>query len=117
MIRYRAKWVLPIAGRPISGGVVGVERDVIASVGEHVGVGDVEDLGSVAILPGLVNAHTHLELSWMRGQIAAGTSMPAWAASLMSLRRSVSSEPPEPIAGAIAEARRSGTCLIGDVTN
>jgi cytosine/adenosine deaminase-related metal-dependent hydrolase len=116
MIRYRAKWVLPIAGRPISGGVVGVERDRITSVGEFDG-GAVEDLGGVAILPGVVNAHTHLELSWMRGQVARGTSMPAWAASLMSLRRTVSSESAEPIADAIVEARRSGTCLVGDVAN
>ena len=116
MIRYRAAWVLPIAGPPIPGGVVLVDRDVIASVGDH-GGGAVEDLGNVAILPGLVNAHTHLELSWMRGQVARGTSMPAWAASLMALRRTVSHEPPEPIAAAIVEARASGTCLVGDVTN
>jgi cytosine/adenosine deaminase-related metal-dependent hydrolase len=116
VIRYRAAWVLPIAGPPIPGGVVLVDRDVIASVGDHDG-GAVEDLGNVAILPGLVNAHTHLELSWMRGQVARGTSMPAWAASLMAVRRTVSHEPPEPIAAAIVEARASGTCLVGDVAN
>jgi cytosine/adenosine deaminase-related metal-dependent hydrolase len=116
MIRYRAAWVLPITRPPIAGAVVSIERDLIASVGEHTG-GDVEDLGRVAILPGLVNAHTHLELSWMRGQIARGSSMPAWAGRLLSLRRSVSHEPPEPIGEAIVEARASGTCLVGDVTN
>jgi cytosine/adenosine deaminase-related metal-dependent hydrolase len=114
--RYRAAWVLPISGRPIAGGVVAVDRDVIASVGEHDG-GIVEDLGRVAVLPGLVNAHTHLELSWMRGQVAPAASMPAWAASLMALRRRVSHEPPEPIVDAIAEARASGTCLVGEVTS
>ena len=101
---------------PIAGGVVTVDRDVITAVGEY-GGGDVEDLGTVAILPGLVNAHTHLELSWMRGQVPPNPSMPAWAASLMALRRTVSHEPPEPIADAVVEARRSGTCLVGDVTN
>ena len=116
MIRYRASWILPIDRPPIPGGVVEIDRGVIASVGEYDGRA-AEDLGSVAILPGLVNAHTHLELSWMRGRIAAGTSMPAWAASLMALRRTISHEPVEPIAAAIAEARASGTCLVGDVTN
>jgi cytosine/adenosine deaminase-related metal-dependent hydrolase len=100
----------------MSGGVVSLERDLVAAVGDYDG-GAVEDLGDVAILPGLVNAHTHLELSWMRGQVARGTSMPAWAASLMAVRRTVSHEPPEPIAAAIVEARASGTCLVGDVTN
>jgi aminodeoxyfutalosine deaminase len=114
--RYRAAWVLPIAQRPIRGGVVSIERDSIASVAEYDG-GPVEDLGDVAILPGLVNAHTHLELSWMRGQVAPSTSMPSWAASLMALRRTVSHEPAAPVRDAILEARASGTCLVGDITN
>ena len=116
MVRYRAAWVLPISSPPVAGGVVSIGRDLIAAVGDY-GGGAVEDLGNVAILPGLVNAHTHLELSWMRGQVPAGTSMPAWAASVMGLRRSVSHEPDGPIVQAIAEARASGTCLVGDVTN
>jgi cytosine/adenosine deaminase-related metal-dependent hydrolase len=116
VIRYRAAWVLPVDRPPIAGGTVTIDRDVIAAVGAYDG-GPVEDLGAVAILPGLVNAHTHLELSWMRGQVPPSSSMPAWASSLMALRRSVSHEPAEPIAGAIAEARASGTALVGDVTN
>jgi cytosine/adenosine deaminase-related metal-dependent hydrolase len=116
VIRYRAAWVLPIAGRPLPGGVVAIDRDVVVAVGSHED-GDVEDLGHVAVLPGLVNAHTHLELSWMRGQVAPSSSMPAWAASLMALRRTVSDEPAQPIDEAIRELQRSGTCLVGDVTN
>ncbi|MEO6239101.1 MAG: amidohydrolase family protein, partial [Vicinamibacterales bacterium] len=115
-VRYRAAWILPVAQPPLAGGAVTVDRDIITAVGPYDG-GPVEDLGQVAVLPGLVNAHTHLELSWMRGQVAPAQSMPAWASSLMALRRSVSHEPPEPIVSAIAEARQSGTCLVGDVTN
>ena len=116
MIRYRAAWVLPITRPPIAGGVVAIDRDRITAVGPHDG-GDVEDLGNVAILPGLVNAHTHLELSWMRDAVPPAASMPLWASQLMSLRRTVSHEPPEPIVDAIAEAHRTGTALVGDVTN
>lgn len=116
MTRYRAAWVLPINQRPIAAGCVAIDGDRISAVGPHDGSA-VEDLGNVAIMPGLVNAHTHLELSWMRGQVPPASSMPQWAATLMALRRTVSHEPPEPIADAIVEARRAGTCLIGDVTN
>jgi cytosine/adenosine deaminase-related metal-dependent hydrolase len=114
--RYRGAWVLPIAGPPIAGGVVSVDSGIIAGVGEFEG-GAVEDLGGVAILPGLVNAHTHLELSWMRGQVAPSSSMPAWAGSLMALGQRASPGSQGPIAGAIVDARRTGTCLLGDVTN
>ena len=121
--RYRAAWILPINQPPIAGGVVTVERDLITAVGPYDG-GDVEDLGNVAVLPGLVNAHTHLELSWMRGRVAPDTSMPAWAARLMALRAAEHAGHPDAaehaesqIADAIVEARASGTCLVGDVTN
>ena len=116
MITYRASWILPIGGPPIPGGVVSVDGDLITAAGEHEG-GRVEELGHVAILPGLVNAHTHLELSWMRGRVPPCASMPAWATSLMALRRGVTPDPPEPIVDAIREARASGTCLLGDITN
>jgi cytosine/adenosine deaminase-related metal-dependent hydrolase len=116
-LRYRAAWVLPINQPPIAGGTVTLERDLITVVGPHDG-GPVEDLGHVAILPGLVNAHTHLELSWMRGQVAPSVSMPAWAASLIAQRAAEHPEPRErAIVDAIREARAAGTCLVGDVTN
>jgi cytosine/adenosine deaminase-related metal-dependent hydrolase len=116
VIKYRAAWVLPINRPPIAGGIVVVENGRVGRVGEYDG-GAVEDLGNVAILPGLVNAHTHLELSWMRNRVPPSDSMPAWAAQLIALRRTVSPDPAAPIVDAVAEARRAGTCLVGDVTN
>ena len=112
-VAYRAAWIVPVSAPPIAGGVVRIDRGVITFVGEDDG-GGAENLGDVAILPGLVNAHTHLELSWMRGRVPPSASMPQWAASLIALRQS---EPAGPIVEAIGEARRAGTCLIGDVTN
>jgi cytosine/adenosine deaminase-related metal-dependent hydrolase len=116
LVRYRAAWVLPISRPPISGGVVTVEDGRIVGVDSSAS-GPVDDLGSVAILPGLVNAHTHLELSWMRNRVPPATSMPAWASSLIATRRSSGPDPSEPIVDAIDEARASGTCLVGDITN
>src|SRR5207249_4208383 len=65
------------------------------------------------------NAHTHLELSWLRGRVPPARSMPAWATSLIALRRTLAgaADPVEPIVDAIAAVRRSGTCLVGDVSN
>jgi cytosine/adenosine deaminase-related metal-dependent hydrolase len=116
MPRYRAAWVLPMDQPPIRDGTVTVNRGVIIRVEAH-GSGQAEDLGSIVILPGLVNAHTHLELSWMHGQLPPGASMPAWAASLIALQRTTPTAPCTPIVNAIAAARASGTCLVGDVGN
>lgn len=117
---YRAAWVLPVAGPPIRNGWIAIERGRIAAVGSGdapPAVDETIDLGRVAVLPGLVNAHTHLELSWMRNQVPPGTAMPEWAERLMALRRTVGAEPPLPILDAVRDVRAAGTSLVGDVTN
>lgn len=117
---YRAAWVLPIASPAIRGGWVQGRRGRIVAFGhaDTIPAGDdVLDLGSSAILPGLVNAHTHLELSWMKDRVPPAEAMPSWATALMALRRTVSAEPVEPIEAAILEARAAGTSVVGDVTN
>lgn len=117
---YRAPWILPISRPPIRDGWVVVQDGVILGVG---GSADTAPIGAEtvhvdgAIMPGLVNAHTHLELSWMRGQVPPAPTMPRWVERLMALRRTVGHEPPEPIYDAILEARAAGTALVGDITN
>ena len=58
----RARYVFTGLGPPIAGGTVTLCGPRIVAVGREAR-GDLEDLGNAAILPGLVNAHTHLELS------------------------------------------------------
>jgi len=70
---YTADWILPIADEPIGRGYVAVEGGRITGVGRE-RPGDAQDLGPVAVLPALVNAHTHLELSYLRGRLPPGTS-------------------------------------------
>ena len=120
MSTFTAAWVLPIAAPPIRNGFVTLEGGRITAVGDRTPA-DVASLGNVAILPALVNAHTHLELSYLHGRVPPSTSFNDWVMALMALRR----DHPDPTAPAIIEAARqaiararaSGTGLFGDVSN
>lgn len=120
MIRYRASWVLPISAPPLRNGWIAVEDGRVAAVGSGDQVVD-RELGSVAILPGLVNAHTHLELSHMRGRVPAADEFVAWIRDVVA-RRSAQPDPrsAEVLAGidaGIEESLRFGTALVGDISN
>ena len=126
MLTLRARWVLPIAGPPLDEGWVAVADGRVAAVGRErrrsvrPGAADV-DLGRVALLPGLVNAHTHLELSYLAGAVPPAGRFTDWIRQVMALRR----EQPDPAApaiidpmrGAISALTRQGTALVGDVSN
>ena len=90
MIRYHARWVVPIATPPIAHGVVAVDGDRIAFVGlaDNAPAGDDERLGNVVLMPGLVNAHTHLELSALRGFLE-DLDFRRWILRVTNARRAV----------------------------
>lgn len=119
MPRFRADWVLPVGTKPLSRGWIAVDDGRIGEVGDD--ASEAIDLGSVALLPGLVNAHTHLELSYLRGQVGRAGSLVDWVRSLLRLRRQSSEASAADIRAAVAqaigEARASGTVLFGDVAN
>jgi cytosine/adenosine deaminase-related metal-dependent hydrolase len=120
MAVYKADWVLPIAGDPIRDGWVALEGGRIAAVSATPTSGAV-DLGSAVILPALVNAHTHLELSYLRGIVPPSGRFLDWIAAIMAARRRYA-DPQDPVILAAArsgidEARASGTGLLGDISN
>ncbi|HEY8412598.1 MAG TPA: hypothetical protein VIK76_14395, partial [Pyrinomonadaceae bacterium] len=72
---YSASWVLPVSSAPIEHGAVAVDGPLIVGVGNAAEVAlrfpdaRVESFGQSVIIPGLVNAHTHLELTALRGYL------------------------------------------------
>jgi cytosine/adenosine deaminase-related metal-dependent hydrolase len=75
--------------------------------------GPVRDLGPVTLMPGLVNAHAHLELSHLRGLGPRGQGFAAWAAWLVGALRTAAS--PADLDRAVAEAAATGTGAVIDV--
>jgi cytosine/adenosine deaminase-related metal-dependent hydrolase len=120
MTTFSADWILPIAEPPIRGGFVTVADGRIAHVSREVAPHPAA-LGSVAILPALVNAHTHLELSHLHARVPPSPSFTEWVGHLMALRREFPDPAASPIVDAareaIARARASGTGLVGDISN
>jgi len=90
VIRYHARWVVPIATPPIADGIVAVDADRIAYVGPRAAApaGDDVTLGNVVLMPGLVNAHCHLELTAMRGFLE-DLDFRRWILRLTNARRAV----------------------------
>lgn len=121
MTAYRAAWVLPMDRAPIKDGIVTVESGKVAAVGSALARSADRDLGNVAILPGLINAHTHLELSWLRDRVPPASNFTDWVKTLFAIRgrpdSAMDAQQIAPIREAIAEAKASGTVAVGDISN
>ena len=117
----RAAWVLPISALPIAGGCIRVESGRITWLGRHRDAGPVLDLGDAIILPGLVNAHTHLEFSHLRQPLDAAGGLPDWIRRVVAFRRDrvATTAGPDDLAAAIdaglVESAAEGVTTIGDI--
>src|SRR4029079_132629 len=130
MVRYHASWILPIVEPPIRDGWVVVDRGRIAAYGAYGAVtrraqsqreASEIALGRVAVLPGLVNAHTHLELSYLHDEVPPAAEFIAWIRSVMAARHHrPGPRDPEILCAmddAIVRAIASGTAVVGDISN
>ncbi|HZT81092.1 MAG TPA: amidohydrolase family protein [Gemmataceae bacterium] len=129
-----ARWVFPVAGPPLQRGTVTIDGGRITAVEPHGTRAADVDLGNAAVLPGLVNAHTHLDLSGARGlappapsftarlfqRIAHGseTNFTSWLRKVVAFRRSrTPDEVQADIRAGQEECLRSGTTLVGDIAS
>lgn len=121
MTAVSARWVLPMSGAPVARGWVSVAAGRVDTVGSGPVPTGARDLGDVVLLPGLVNAHTHLELSWMAGRVPPQVSMDAWIRTMMGIRRvgpaGGDAEVTAAMHDALASAKATGTVLMGDISN
>lgn len=124
MLIYAAKHLLPVAATPIQNGAVSVQDGRIVAVGRRKDVvkaypgAEVRELGDVVIVPGFVNAHTHVELSFMNGDSPAGGTFMSWIRDLVARQAVVAADDAAlSAAKAIDTMVNRGTVAIGDVAN
>jgi cytosine/adenosine deaminase-related metal-dependent hydrolase len=125
---YRARWVIPVSGPPVANGIVVVHGERLVGV-HRLRRADTVDLGDAAILPGLVNCHTHLEFSRLERPLEPMTPFTEWIRRVVGYRRELASAAaarPGSEAGAggavgeairlgLAEALRGGATLVGEI--
>jgi aminodeoxyfutalosine deaminase len=118
----RAREVVTMDGAPIENGAVAISGDRIVDVGKFDQIkmrnsGAVVDLGEQALLPGLINAHCHLDYTCLRGKIPRQKSFTDWIGAINAEKSKLS--PADFIASineGFAEAKRFGTTTIANLT-
>jgi 5-methylthioadenosine/S-adenosylhomocysteine deaminase len=123
---YCARWVLPVASTAIEDGAVAVEGSLVVEVGTRKKLAArfpearVRDFGAAAILPGLVNTHSHLELTAMRGYLEREEGdFFAWLKKLTiaRLERMTPDDLYVSAAWGAIEAARAGVTCVGDASD
>lgn len=115
---YTARWIFPVDAPPIERGCITIANDKIAALESRGARTPDVDLGDVAILPGFVNAHTHLDLTGSRSLCPPTPEFTQWLRQVIAFRRTRSPEHVQAdIAEGIAECLRFGTTLIGDISS
>ena len=87
---------------------VGTYRDLAPSFS-----GTITDLGDITLTPGLINAHSHLELAHLRGKCPQGAGFVTWVENL--LQQPIFDLDEDELDKAVDELKRSGTVMVGDI--
>jgi cytosine/adenosine deaminase-related metal-dependent hydrolase len=118
----RARTVVTMDGPPIENGAVAVSGNRIVDVGRFDDIktrnaGNTVDLGEQVLLPGLINAHCHLDYTCLRGKILPQKSFTDWIQAINAEKSELS--PKEYVASinqGFEEAKRFGTTAIANLT-
>jgi cytosine/adenosine deaminase-related metal-dependent hydrolase len=109
-------------GPPIDNGTVVVSGNRIVDIGKFDEIkarhtGEIVDLGEQALLPGLINAHCHLDYTCLRGKIPPQKSFADWIRAINTEKAKRSAKDyGASINDGFAEAKRFGTTTIANLT-
>lgn len=120
----RASWLLgvgPLGQAGIADGTVAIEDTLITAIGTWQDISrqfrdaELVDLRNHLIIPGMVNAHTHLELSGLRNQVPYRGDFTDWIARLVTARQSIANDFEQAIRMGCSESLAGGVTTLGDI--
>src|SRR3954451_1165996 len=118
----RARTVVTMDGPPIEDGAVAISGSRIIDVGKFHEIktrnsGETVDLAEQALLPGLINAHCHLDYTCLRGKIPPQTSFSDWIRAINAEKSRLSAQDYlASINEGFAEAGSLGTTPMANLT-
>jgi cytosine/adenosine deaminase-related metal-dependent hydrolase len=111
-----ARWIFPATSPPLERGTVTVRGERIVSVAAHGERTPDVDFGNAAIIPGLVNAHVHLDLTGLSGVNPPTPDFVGWLRGVIAHRRKQTLDQiAADIRMGLRECLRFGTTLVGDI--
>jgi aminodeoxyfutalosine deaminase len=110
----RARWIFPVSNPPLDGGAVEIDATGRVLALHRQPPAGAHDLGGVALVPGLVNAHTHLEFSELAEPLQPAQPFAAWLRALVAYRRQ-RGDAQRAIRAGLSQSRTCGTIAVGDI--
>lgn len=115
--------MFPVSAPPIENGYVTVRKGEVIALGDGPPAATSIDLGDVALIPALINAHTHLEFSQLEAPLGEkGNSLVDWIRLVVAQRREQAtgtSSREEQVTAAVrqglAECEQAGVAAIGEI--
>ena len=120
MRKISADYIFPVSSPPIKNGIVIVDDEGVVTsppvplLKER---GDVEIYNGI-IVPGFINTHCHLELSYLKDKMPRGKGLDEFVSEVEGVRRNFSEEE---IVSALVNAEekmiKNGIVAVGDISN
>ena len=122
----RARYLLTMQGPAIENGLVTIRDGWITGINDRDPLEPILDLGDVILMPGLVNAHTHLEFSDLATPLPAGDNFADWIRAIIAYRQQQrttdepsglnSNQVQATVDQGLQESIRSGVTTIGEIS-
>lgn len=118
VVHYRSRWIAPVSQPPIENGLITIEGGRIVEFGRpRTPLAQAIDLGDAIVIPGLINAHTHLELTTCASRAPYQGSFARWIKDLSAVSPARESIPARQAAieRGLRLSEQAGVSAIGDI--